>query len=168
MSSADTNSSFSCLSLWFWKECSCNKILYLVSLLKKGVACDRVLCSVGRLHAEVTLMEWENEWRGELHIPSRCCTTVTQMGTQMRHAYIIQIYLCFSAYIYNILMHICISAHTHCFFNINITMHLHSSSRPRESQYLLISFLMYPCLLFYTLLRIVTVSAVFQSPQHKI
>lgn len=144
MSSADTNSSFSCLSLWFWKECSCNKILYLVSLLKKGVACDRVLCSVGRLHTEVTLMEWENEWRGEWHIPSRCCTTVTQMGTQMRHAYIIQIYLCFSAYIYNILMHICISAHTRCFFLILISQCTCKAVADQES--LLISFLMYPCL----------------------
>lgn len=38
--------------------------------------------SAGTLPGEVTLIERVEEWRGEWHVPSRCCTTVCDTDGQ--------------------------------------------------------------------------------------
>lgn len=55
------------------------------------VLCTRVACtagsltvSFGTLHTKVTLIRQE-EWRGEWHFPSRCCTTVARKCIQNGH-----------------------------------------------------------------------------------
>lgn len=96
LSSAETDAFFSCLSLWFWKECG-SVITYCISYLlylfiKESSAvlcCCHVARAVGRMpgssgtsHSEVTLIEWGEEWRREWRVPSRCCTTVCDTDGQ--------------------------------------------------------------------------------------
>lgn len=105
--------------------------------------------SFGTLHSEVTLIEWEEEWRGEWHVPSRCCTTVTQMGTHARECtwnmHTLFKYTCVSMHTYTVYwcMYAYLRAHTpflqYTNFYIFATTHLQCSSNPRDSQEPLIS-----------------------------
>lgn len=105
--------------------------------------------SFGTLHSEVTLIEWEEEWRGEWHVPSRCCTTVTQMGTHAHECtwtmHTLFKYTCVSLHTYTIYwcMYAYLRAHTpflqYTNFYIFATTHLQCSSNPRDSQEPLIS-----------------------------
>lgn len=90
MSSAETNTFFICRSLWFKKRWGLpwKKILNFGScfVLCSWAACSAgsLTVSFGTLHTKVTLIMQE-EWRGEWHFPSRCCTTVARKCIQNAH-----------------------------------------------------------------------------------